>query len=812
MPVYVIGSDDPKNLGKISTNLCPYFSTTLATVQVQSINTVANIEILNDDDYIDFEVPSATVRADISYRLDVLTNTNAEYAYIPNKTYTHLEDDEFFNSNVHLKFSHKLKSSTEKFQLQQMIAIHVYSQGPESILSFDFDKGWFMAPFKDMSDLHFIHSTHFSVMQDNPYEIFYYIPQNFVPIDGDTFKIDSPKFEVALKTGVNEYEYTIGESGNTIAIKFAEHLSLTDQSQTGYSWSQYPVVEHPQLYAYKSENENQMLFKEISNVLPDDGTQIISESFGIDFTLHDLGGSITQTIDLDLTPDKLEVTTNFPQLNFAELFTPIIHGTPFEQRRFKGSSRLGLSWEAVTNMINSRFREQGIGLTADFAASKIFRLRHLNEKFTIHGMSYNFEVLLGFLGLNSYPLVSQQKSFIDHYANLAADPISKFRIDLTEETIEGDQKPKKRIYLPLLTEATKDTHTILGVIPIVIETAHGHPPMYKLQYSLDWGTQTKIWCQIHPISGTLQMLYVKDPPANPTVTAKVTLSQGDGGAPLFTELVTIHGCVGPETEADENLYKISAGKTRIVFDEKIRVGVEFHSKAQDPDSFSVVSWVLSSNIFLKFTTPVDQDGNGIDDGRTCMIQALHERTSEAQIYAIIRHDHKVEPLPPITIEIISDQVEYTAQVIDAPVVGVSLSTPQLYLLTNIGYQMFKNSMLKPKQLDSVQVAAILQNTFSAGLYMSGSGDFPIVMNDADSANLTFTLCDANYHPIKLLSPLYLILKVDPTPNPVEDISQWNQLLPRVRKPQVEILYTVPRVNITEHPNLLNSWVTATGIL
>jgi hypothetical protein len=312
------------------------------------------------------------------------------------------------------------------------------------------------------------------------------------------------------------------------------------------------------------------------------------------------------------------------------------------------------------------------------------------------------------------------------------------------------------------------------------------------------------------------MLYVKDVPANATVIAKVTLSQGDGGAPLFTDLVTIHGCVGPKTDlevtGDEILFRISPAKTRIVFDEKIRVGVTFHDKTQDPDTVSVVSWVLSSNIFLRFTTPVDQEGHGIDDGRTCMIQALHEATTEAQIYAIVRHGHKVETLPPINIEIMSDQVEYTAQVIDAPVIGVSLSTPQLYLLTNIGYQMFKNSMLKPKQLDSVQVAAILQNTFSAGLYMSGSGDFPIVMNDADSSNLTFTLCDANYQPIKLLSPMYLVLKVDPTPNPVEDISQWNQLLPRVRKPQVEILYAVPRINITEHPNLLNSWVTATGIL
>jgi hypothetical protein len=198
-----------------------------------------------------------------------------------------------------------------------------------------------------------------------------------------------------------------------------------------------------------------------------------------------------------------------------------------------------------------------------------------------------------------------------------------------------------------------------------------------------------------------------------------------------------------------------------------------------------------------------------------MVQALHEATTTSgtvQVSAWTKGVTGDQEVGPIKIEIISDQVEYTSEVVEAPVVGVSLSTPQLYLLTNIGYQMFKNSMLNPRQLDSVQVAAVLQNTFSAGLYMSGQGDFPIVMNDADSSNLTFTLCDANYHPIKLLSPMYIILKVDPAPNPVEDISQWNQMLPRVRKPQVEMLYTIPRINITEHPNLLNTMFTSQGIL
>jgi hypothetical protein len=61
--------------------------------------------------------------------------------------------------------------------------------------------------------------------------------------------------------------------------------------------------------------------------------------------------------------------------------------------------------------------------------------------------------------------------------------------------------------------------------------------------------------------------------------------------------------------------------------------------------------------------------------------------------------------------------------------------------------------------------------------------------------------------------MYIILKVDPTPNPVEDISQWNQILPRVRKPQnVPIYYQIPHIDINQYPNLLDAWINSTGIV
>jgi hypothetical protein len=57
MPVYIICSTDRSDLGYIrGLNLCPYFSTTSSTIQVQSLNTQANFQILTVEDYIDFDI------------------------------------------------------------------------------------------------------------------------------------------------------------------------------------------------------------------------------------------------------------------------------------------------------------------------------------------------------------------------------------------------------------------------------------------------------------------------------------------------------------------------------------------------------------------------------------------------------------------------------------------------------------------------------------------------------------------------------------------------------------------------------------
>jgi hypothetical protein len=52
------------------------------------------------------------------------------------------------------------------------------------------------------------------------------------------------------------------------------------------------------------------------------------------------------------------------------------------------------------------------------------------------------------------------------------------------------------------------------------------------------------------------------------------------------------------------------------------------------------------------------------------------------------------------------------------------------------------------------------------------------MNQFDLSNLEFTLVDANYRAVRLLSPMFIIVKVEHAADPVQDISRWRGKLPK----------------------------------
>ena len=100
------------------------------------------------------------------------------------------------------------------------------------------------------------------------------------------------------------------------------------------------------------------------------------------------------------------------------------------------------------------------------------------------------------------------------------------------------------------------------------------------------------------------------------------------------------------------------------------------------------------------------------------------------------------------------------QEIMIPAVGFTLSTPVLYLLSNIGAKTFKNSDINSSYQSSLKTAMRLNNSYSANYpIVSGNGDFSSVIKSNDLTNCEFILVDANLHEITLLSPLYITLHI-----------------------------------------------------
>ena len=102
-------------------------------------------------------------------------------------------------------------------------------------------------------------------------------------------------------------------------------------------------------------------------------------------------------------------------------------------------------------------------------------------------------------------------------------------------------------------------------------------------------------------------------------------------------------------------------------------------------------------------------------------------------------------------------------VIKAMSVGFMLSTPVLYLISNVGMQSYRN--LDRDDLCGAKIVMRVNNSFQ--------DNYPIIINNADFvtelpsndlSSLEFTLVDAYMHEIKLLSPMYLAINVRAVPD------------------------------------------------
>ena len=98
-----------------------------------------------------------------------------------------------------------------------------------------------------------------------------------------------------------------------------------------------------------------------------------------------------------------------------------------------------------------------------------------------------------------------------------------------------------------------------------------------------------------------------------------------------------------------------------------------------------------------------------------------------------------------------------------PDVGLYLSTPVLYLACNLGSNSYKNT--SDINFTSLRILMRLTNSFFAKQPINHcNGDFTTTVRCTDLSDVRFTLVDANYHEVKLLSPMYLTVQIEAIPD------------------------------------------------
>ena len=96
--------------------------------------------------------------------------------------------------------------------------------------------------------------------------------------------------------------------------------------------------------------------------------------------------------------------------------------------------------------------------------------------------------------------------------------------------------------------------------------------------------------------------------------------------------------------------------------------------------------------------------------------------------------------------------------IKAESVGFTLSTPVLYLVSNVGMQSYRN--VNQNNLTGAKIVMRLNNSFSSSSpIIVNNADFTTTILSNDLSSLEFTLVDAYMHEIKLLSPMYLSINI-----------------------------------------------------
>ena len=109
---------------------------------------------------------------------------------------------------------------------------------------------------------------------------------------------------------------------------------------------------------------------------------------------------------------------------------------------------------------------------------------------------------------------------------------------------------------------------------------------------------------------------------------------------------------------------------------------------------------------------------------------------------------------PIVAEQRTDEKYYVA----ARSIGHPLSTPILYLISNLGAKCYENV---DDTYSNCTILMRVSNSFTSGYpIINGNAEFTSIVPVNSLSNIEFRLVDANKHDIMLLSPMYLSIQAD----------------------------------------------------
>jgi hypothetical protein len=789
MPVYVIGSTDPDDLGHIRVNLCPGYGRENATITVQSVSTVANIEILNDSDYIDFELwtegeQNPVLRHKWSNPLVYTIDGGL-------KAGLHMWNDELEGFD----FTYPGATfGTTRFEIS-------CDETAGTISCLCKDPPGFSEGNRIMMAAH----VHFGPQE---YDVERYrfeelehswklAPDLAAFENGDVMK--NTELWEGEKVWEQGYQWTQGSyrvtcDAGEVVISLGEGWLIDDMFDKTkvtreHSW-QLKAVDLPKIGA---------TFTPKTGGVFDEHDILISDYFRMERERLIPGWMYTWTdesveVKFQLIDGQILMKTN-PNSSLDRVIQLFVNNTTIDNlvaHRMTGIVKCGTSWDSVPTIITNRMRQLGFGVTSELSSKRQFAFKSISEMVRITGMSYNFSVLLGFYGFGvQFPVESHPRIFFTDYKTpgLPPRPVVEFIAEgvelflLRKEDKTPEYRKKERTFvIPCEVKVQGDN-------PHALPNPVYFPTPYKLNFFLDkwqcWKLEKgeyklvkvdfKDWCTISKTNGYGKMIYQEWKLGDfnyATVVCHCQILVGDPSVVYDEKEVEIRGRTMFTNR--RNMHAVPA-KTTILFEEKMRI----FSK----DFWRPPKWTIDqkSQELIKFIQ-ANPDGSGFDDSGTCYIQALR-RTGMAYVTTTYVDENWGEEDAPKTVVtecevwVMSDQVEYTTNYLEAPYVGYSLSTPQLYVTTNIGYQVVRNSFTTPNELSGSQVCAVLQNSFSAGMYLNGAGDFPITLNQFDLSNLEFRLVDSNYHPLKIFSPMFVIMKIEPTPDAAHDIKPFKGKLP-----------------------------------